>query len=94
MTRKMEEVLKDIPRETSMRENFSKENPTEKVFLPGQMEKCLKVSGIWGSRKVKEFGKASLEIRILVNGTILKLTVTEYISGKMVTDMKENGLMG
>ena len=76
-----------------MKENFSKENPTERVFSLGQMEKFSKVNGIWGSRKGKVFGLVSLEIRILVNGTILKPTDTEYISGKMVTDTKENGSM-
>lgn len=39
-----------------------------------------------------EFGEGSITIRILVSGSKAKLMDMEFITGRMETDMKVNGI--
>jgi hypothetical protein len=40
----------------------------EKVFILGQMEKCMKESGLKALSRASVFGKTKLETTILVSG--------------------------
>ena len=51
------------------------------------------VNGIWELRKVMVYGEGSKVIVILESGKIVRQKVMECIYGRMVTSMKENGLI-
>jgi hypothetical protein len=63
----------------------------EKEFINGATVKYMMVSGTKVSSTVMEFGKASLEIVTLVNGSVLELMGTEFILGVTVIGTKVNG---
>lgn len=63
----------------------------EKVCTRGIMEKYMMENGTMVSSMDTASGKASLAIHISANGDIQKLKATEFITGRQVIDMKENG---
>ena len=77
--------------ETDTKATSSKENRTVKAFIPGRTPKSTKVNGLTASNKDKVFGRASLEIAILVSGTSQRQQGMVCINGKMAIDLKESG---
>lgn len=63
-----------------------------KVSTTGRTEKSMTASGKTVSKKDMACGKAYLAILTSDNGKTARLMVTEFISGKTVTDSKEAGL--
>lgn len=62
-----------------------------KGCTPGRMEKCMTGSGEWDWSMAMECGKEQQVTPISESGLRVKLTVMEFMSGRMETDMKENG---
>ena len=69
------------------------ESHTERVSTHGQTVRCTRASGQQDSSKAKVSGRESSVTAISVNGTSLKQPDMVYINGKMVTALKESGLI-
>ena len=89
--RGMAKGTRGILMETLMREISSRTELLAKVYISGRMEKCMMVNGTEEPKKVTESGKESTETPILASGATLKLRVTEFTSGKTVTNTRANG---
>lgn len=92
-TREKVEDLKNTQMEITMKENFIKIKHMARVCINGGMERSTMVNGIWELRKVMVYGEGSKVIVILESGKIVRQKVMECIYGRMVTSMKENGLI-
>jgi len=87
----MEKAMNAIVMGILMKATFSTEKLMVKECTIGPMEKSTMANGSRVSRKDMECGKASMVTAIWANGANLKLTVMEFISGKMEIGMKETG---
>ena len=64
-----------------------------KVYIPGPTAKSMMANGLKELKRATVCGEASSVIAIWDSGTTAKLTVMEFISGKMEIDMKVAGLI-
>ena len=91
MINDMEMATRGIQTTTGMKGNLNEEKLMAKESIIGTLVRFMTVSGKMELKKVTVFGRELMAIHILENGEILKLTVMEFIHGKMGTGMKENG---
>lgn len=84
--------MKDIKMEMFILDNFKKERLMEKEITHGIIrQKFMMGNGLEASDKVMVYGKIIKVIHIWVSGKMGKQSVMEYLHGKMVINMKENG---
>ena len=73
------------------RETSETEKPMAKVSITGPTGRSMMASGAEESKTATGCGGAFLEIATWASGKIAKLMDTEFISGKMGTDMRAVG---
>ena len=91
MIRGQAKDLRDIVTVIRMRAIFKLGKLMEKECIPGQMEKCMMVSGPKESKKGTECGEVYLAIATWANGIIAKLMVMVFTSGKTAIVTKAAG---
>ena len=88
----MDLVMRDTYQVISIEEILWMVKLMDVVFMNGEMAKFTMVTGSTEWKKAKDFGKTPKVIITSVNGKILKLMGMESMYGRMVTNMKVNGL--
>lgn len=87
-------VTRYILMRISMKETSIMERLTAMVFISGQWEKCMRVSGIKECAKEREFGRGTQELTSMwESGGGTELKDTALIPGQMVTVMMVSGLL-
>ena len=79
------------PMETLTKANTSKGNLTDVASTPGKMERFMKESSKWVSKRALGSGKAPKMTPISGSGSMGKLKATAFTCGKTKTNMKESG---
>lgn len=90
--RELVEDMKGIRMAISMKGTLLMGKLMVRVSTPGRTENYMMENGIKVSNMAQEFGKESIMTLILESGTNLKHKDTEYTAGKMVIDMRVNGI--
>ena len=91
MTKDMAEAMRNSKMEMFIRVITSMVELMVREYSHGLMERFMMENGVKESKKVMVYGEELTETHISANGNKAKLMVTECISGKTVTGMRESG---